>query len=237
LGTYAIVIGNRLPQNVQTSHAYLIGLEGLSGLLPPSGPTQGSVRLAVLAHWTFVSQGEPLDFTTAVASLNGRAPHGPDAAVTTLRLAADGIPTAGVGAAIGAALNAGNAPLAHALRTGETTVSWFRGPLSPLDTPPAPDLPVPYTCSDAALVFDPTTGLFDASLAAAWTVGRLIALQDKAFSAALYSWKRGLTRAVVDSAERELIAEVLGEATQVDDQTSKPLLHATMRLLAQGRTS
>jgi len=233
LGTYAIVIGNRLPQNVQTSHAYLVSLEALSGLLPPGGSTGGSVRLAVLAHWTFVSQGDPLDFTTTVASLNGRSPDGPDAAVTTLRLARD-VPSTGVGAAIGAALNAGYAPLAHELRTGETTVSWFRGPLSPDDAPPVPDLPVPYSCSDAALVFDPTTGLFDASLAAAWTVGRLIALQDKAFSAALYSWKRGLTQAMVSAAERDLIVEVLGDGV-ADDQTSKPLLHATMRLLTQGR--
>jgi hypothetical protein len=187
----------------------------------------------VLAHWTFVSQGDPLDFTTTVASLNGRSPDGPDAAVTTLRLARD-VPSTGVGAAIGAALNAGYAPLAHELRTGETTVSWFRGPLSPDDAPPVPDLPVPYSCSDAALVFDPTTGLFDASLAAAWTVGRLIALQDKAFSAALYSWKRGLTQAMVSAAERDLIVEVLGDGV-ADDQTSKPLLHATMRLLTQGR--
>lgn len=236
LGTYAIVIGNRLPQSLQTSHAYLVSLEALSPLLPPAGSVIGSVRLAVLAHWTFVSQAAPIDFTTTVASLNGRTPDGPDAAVTTLRLNPGNVGSGGVGAAIGAALGRGYAPLTHQLRTGETTVSWIRGPLSPDDSPPPADLPVPYTCSDAALVFDPTTGLFDASLAAAWTIGRLVALQDKAFSTALYSWKRGLTRVAVDAAERELIAEVLGEDQISDQDTSKPLLHATMRLLAQGRT-
>ncbi len=237
LGTYAIVIGNRLPQNVQTSHAYLVSLEALAPFLPPSGPTTGMLRLAVLSHWTFISQGDPLDFTTTVADLNQRSdPKGPDAAVTTLRIVRDDLPATPAGAAIGAALTRGYAPLTHTVRTGETTASWFRGPLSPDDSPPPADLPVPYSCSDAALVFDPTTGLFDASLAAAWTVGRLIALQDKAFSTALYAWKRGLGQTVVDTAERQILAEVLGDPQLTDTTTSKPLLHATMRLLAQGRT-
>lgn len=239
LGTYAIVIGNRLPQFRQTSHAYLVCLEGLSEFLPPSGPVDSMLRLAVLAHWTFVSQGnEIVDFTTTLAGLNGRRTGGKaDGAVTTLRIARDDVSTSAAGAAIGAALNAGYAPLTHTVRTGETTASWYRGPLSPDGSPPPPGRPVPFSCADAALVFDPTTGLLDASLAAAWTVGRLIALQDKAFSTALYTWKQGLTETVVDTAERQILAEVLGEEQIADDPTGRPLLHATMRLLARGGTS
>lgn len=237
LGTYSIVIGNRLPQNVQTSHAYLVCLEALAPFLPPAGPTTGRVRLAVLAHWTFVSQGSPLDFTTAVAELNHRpTPTAPDAPVTTLRIARDLATTDPAGAAIGAALDRGHAPLRHALRTGETTVSWYRGPLSPDDVPPDPDLPVPYTCSDAALVFDPTTGLLDASLAAAWTIGRLVALQDKGFSTALYTWKRGLVQTAVDAAERAILAEILGDDQVQDRSTRRPLLDATMRALSRRRS-
>lgn len=247
LGTFAIVIGNRLPQDLQTSHAYLVSLEGLAGFLPaddaPSvSAATGSLRLAVLAYWTFVSQGDPMNFTDTLLRLNQRTldqhepPQGPDAAVTTLRLPSDAVPVAGVGASIHAALDAGNAPLAHTLRTAETAVSWYRGPLSPLDVPAAPDLPVPFSGSDAALVFDPTTGLLDASYAAAWSIGRLIALQDKGFSTALYRWKHGLTTAIVDAAERELITEILGETFATEaEPTAKPLLHATMRLLADRR--
>lgn len=236
LGTYSIVIGNRLPQDVQTSHAYLVCLETLAPFLPPVGPTTGRLRLAVLAHWTFVSQGSPLDFTTAVAELNDRlTPSAPDAPVTTLRIARDPVKSGPAGAAIGAALDRGNAPLRHALRTGETTVSWYRGPLSPDDVPPSPNLPVPYTCSDAALGFDPTTGLLDASLAAAWTIGRLVALQDRGFSTALYTWKRGLAQTVVDSAERQIIAEILGDDQVQDRSTRQPLLDATMRALSRRR--
>ena len=80
-----------------------------------------------------------------------------------------------------------------------------------------------------------TTGLLDASLAAAWTIGRLIALQDKGFSAALYTWKRGLTQAVVDTAEREILAEILGDAQVLDRSAHRPLLDATMRALSRRR--
>ena len=81
------MIGNRLPQNVQTSHAYLVSLEALSGLLPSGGSIARDsgtrdLRLAVLAHWTFVSQGEPLDFADRggqperpVAGRAGRGGH------------------------------------------------------------------------------------------------------------------------------------------------------------------
>ena len=93
---------------------------------------------------------------------------------------------------------------------------------------------------DQALVFDPTTGLLDVSLAAAWTIGRLVALQDSTYASALYAWKRGLTQAVVDAAERRVIDEILGDVLAAIGAPSgdarpatRPLLHETMRLLAE----
>ncbi|HJT65162.1 MAG TPA: hypothetical protein VJ749_01840, partial [Pyrinomonadaceae bacterium] len=60
---------------------------------------------------------------------------------------------------------------------------------------------------DEATVFDPTTGMLDASLAAAWTIGRMVALQDTAFSTALYQWKRGLTQKVINYIEEQILGE------------------------------
>ena len=88
-------------------------------------------------------------------------------------------------------------------------MSWYRGPLSPVDRARSP-LPLPVSSPDQALAFDPTTGMFDASLAAAWTIGRLVALQDQSYASALYAWKKGLTQAVVDAVEDEIIDEALG---------------------------
>jgi hypothetical protein len=241
IGTFSIVIGNRLPQQAKVSHAYLVSLEGLQDYLPATGDggtTAGgsgvnmawSVRLAVLQHWTFNTKGETALFVELLEALNGRT-GAADAANTNLRLV-----VAGASPPISTALLSGYMPMNHLLRTTETTVSWYRGPLSPVDRARAgPDLPV--ASPDQALVFDPTTGMFDASLAAAWTIGRLVALQDQSFATSLYGWKRGQAQDVVDAAERQIIDDALGgliaaPAAAAARPSTATLLNDTMRLLS-----
>ena len=220
-----------------------------------------SLRLAVLLHWTFFTkQDESAAFVDRLEQLNGRTVtkvngqtvYGPDAANTDLRLTAPG-----ASPPISTALDSGYVPLDHDLRTTETTVSWYRGPLSPIDRTPA-GITLPISSPDQALVFDPTTGMFDASLAAAWTIGRLVALQDQSYASSLYAWKKGRINTVVDSVERTIIDEAFGgllapppttgppqatqpapptaqQATQPAAPTVRPstrtLLHDTMRLI------
>jgi len=214
IGTFSIVVGNRLPQADKRSHAYLVSLESLQDFLP-AGSEGGtlanssvdlsrSLRLAVLTHWTFNAKGETSAFVDRLELLNGRSVGGPDAANANLRLT-----VAGATPPVSTALAAGYVPVDHDLRTGEHTVSWYRGPLSPVNRGRAA-IRLPVSSPDQALVFDPTTGMLDVSLAAAWTIGRLAALQDQSYASALYDWKKGLTQAVVDAVEREIIAEALG---------------------------
>ena len=243
IGTFAIVIGNRLPQQNKQSHAYLVSLEALQDYLPATGAggttansalvMSRSLRLAVLQHWTFNTKGETAAFVDLLELLNGRSIGGGDAANTNLRLVVNS-----ANPPISTALAGGYVPLNHGLRTGETTVSWYRGPLSPIDRArTGPDLPV--SSPDQALVFDPTTGMFDASLAAAWTIGRLIALQDQSYATSLYAWKRGQAQAVVDAVERQIIDDAFGgqiaapaPATPTPATPSTAtLLHDTMRLI------
>lgn len=250
-GTFAIVVGNRLPQPDTQSHAYLVSLESLAGFLPaarddgtlatPGLDITKSLRLAVLQHWTFFTKGETAAFVDRLEMLNGRTIGGPDAVSTSLRLTAPGARPP-----ISTALDSGYVPLDHDLRTSGVTVSWYRGPLSTVDRTPA-DLKLPISSPDQVLAFDPTTGMFDASLAAAWTIGRLVALQDQSYASSLYAWKKGLTRAVVDSVERTIIDEAFGgllaapapaAGTQPPPPAARPststLLHDTMRLLKNG---
>jgi hypothetical protein len=238
VGTFAIVIGNRLPQQDQQSHAYLVSLEALQGYLPSAGDggttadpaldMNRSLRLAVLQHWTFSTKGATAAFVDRLEQLNGRAAGGPDAANPNLRLAVPG-----ASPPVSTALAGGYVPLDHGLRTGETTVSWYRGPLSPVDRARSgPDLPV--SSPDRALVFDPVTGMFDASYAAAWTIGRLVALQDQSFATSLYRWKRGQAQAVVDAVERQIIDDAFAGLIAAPDgatATTATLLHDTMRLI------
>jgi hypothetical protein len=224
VGTFSIVIGNRLPQADKQSHAYLVSLEALAGFLPATGDggtlagagldITKSLRLAVLQHWTFNTTVGTTAFVDQVEELNGRTAGGPDALDTNLRLS-----VAGASPPVSTALDAGYVPLDHDLRTGETTVSWYRGPLSTIDRaraaperPPSapgqsPVLDPVVSSPDQVLAFDPTTGMLDASLAAAWMIGRLVALQDQSYATSLYSWKKGLTQAVVDAVERTIIDE------------------------------
>jgi hypothetical protein len=210
-GKFSIVFGNRLPQSQKKTYAFLVSLEELQDFLPdsedggaPSGSSFSSsnfIRLAVLKSWSFYSTGQSATFVDQLLSLNGRTPTSTtDAAITNLKL-----PYKGNNTVVGNALNMGYVPLNENLRTpGEKTVSWYRGPLVPYKiNSPGVDLPIPSP--DKATNFDPSTGMFDLSYASAWSIGRLIALQDKSFSVDLYNWKRRVSQKVVDANEQAII--------------------------------
>jgi hypothetical protein len=205
VGDFAIVVANRLPADGRTSTAHLVCLEGMEQLLPtddgqlPPGnryPDTTTIRLAVLKSWSFTAIGQSATFVNALLALNqGR--H--DAASTTLSY-----PAHSDSPAVAAALGNGYVALDHNLRDRGATVSWYRGPLTP--APVSGDrIELPISSADQALFFDPTSGTFDVSYAAAWTLGRMLALQDPAFAASLYRWKQGLTRQVVDAVEAEVL--------------------------------
>src|SRR5262245_33686693 len=76
---------------------------------------------------------------------------------------------------------------------GEKAVSWYRGPLVPLylgrqtgyEFRPA---------ADAALRYDPLQGMMDVTYAAAFQLGRLLALQDRHFAISLYAYRSRVRR-------------------------------------------
>jgi len=247
LGTFSIVFGNRLPQTGKRSLACLVSLEGLQPFLPTDedggAPTGNQfdgarfLRLAVLRSWTFHSTGESATFVDQLLRLNGRTGSSQTAAVNTnLRLL-----YAGKNKIVGNALSMGYVPLNNELRTAGKTVTWYRGPLVPYLIS-EPSISLPIASPDQAMVFDPTTGMLDDSLAAAWTVGRMVALQDRAFSTALYNWKRGLTQQVLSSIEDEVMREQFAVVLDTSKQpgalegqpktpSAKALLHMTMQTL------
>jgi hypothetical protein len=192
-------------------------------------PTK-TVRLAVLQSWSFFSVGQSATFVTQLDALNNAKavvppPPPPPAqpnfssdpvivnedlsANTNLRL----VPGPGAIDIVKNALNMGYVPLNHLLRTGETagteikidhTVSWYRGPLVPYQISKAA-IQLPISSPDKAMIFDPSTGMLDTSYAAAWTLGRQLALQDSSFSVALYNWKRGVNQELVNNMEQSIL--------------------------------
>ncbi|MFL5800161.1 MAG: hypothetical protein ACJ8CR_00160, partial [Roseiflexaceae bacterium] len=55
---------------------------------------------------------------------------------------------------------------------------------------------LPAQTAGALVRYDPAIGMFDVSYAAAWELGRLLALQSKQLSVSLYNWKRANAQAL-----------------------------------------
>lgn len=247
VGSFSIVIGTRLPQTEKKAYAYLVSLEELQDFLPtaetggpPSGNTfnaKASLRLAVLTSWTFYSTGSSATFVDALLELNGRPPKSTtDAPITNLRL-----PYGGSNDVVAAALDMGYVPLNETLRTAEKTVSWYRGPCVPYQIPDG-KLSLPISSPDQATVYDPTLGMTDTSYASAWTLGRLLALQDTAFSTELYNWKRTHSQQAISAIEDQVLNATFEAVLQAGPaprllrsgklpSTSRSLLSKTLQAL------
>ncbi|MDQ3918927.1 MAG: hypothetical protein M3348_10655, partial [Acidobacteriota bacterium] len=190
----AVVISNRLPRSGKGSTVHLVSLEGrLKKSVAAGGAEsyefdyQGAgdddlIRLVSLKSWSFTCTDPKKSFKGLLLNLNERGTP-----PSTLRLP----PSANVTGDAQAErfLSKGYVLLPHHLRGGDKTASWYHGPLIPGESADG-GIGLPVRTADELLRFDPAIGMFDVSYAAAWELGRLLALQNKAFSVALYQWKR-----------------------------------------------
>lgn len=222
---FSVIVCNRMPIANTRCTAHLVSLENLgnsetnTNFLPtvdaegnyqpgrfPAGKEY--VRLASLHRWSFTSVDPKETFTQYLEHLD----------VGPLRIPADGSnPDVAVPLALG------YTALDHRTRQGDKTVSWYRGPFVPIAEPalfePVPDpegstITAPLLSADQALRYNPDTGMLDVSYAAAWKLGQLLGVQNKAFSQALYNWKRVNTQKTVLSLERRILREKTGTALQ-----------------------
>ncbi|HEV3000946.1 MAG TPA: hypothetical protein VGW75_09440 [Solirubrobacteraceae bacterium] len=133
-------------------------------------------RFPVLAHWQFTcSTGG--DFQALMSNLDvgllGTPPnpsHGPKPA-TRLEVA-----------------DTGHTVVDQVTWRGEPARAWYRGPFVPRQVVRRA-APVPYHVADQALRFG-ADGRADVSLAAAFELGRLLALSDPRYAAVLHRWRR-----------------------------------------------
>jgi hypothetical protein len=205
-GWFSLVVANRFPINPDKptkQYVHLVSLEGFKPYLTanPSFPAGVSVvRLVSLYSWSFTSlpdHGESFssfmlhlvsDASEQNTNLLFKLPLAPDAAAKDT--SPDKIASR--------ALQAGFVPMAYQSRFGAQTVSWYRGPLSPVkpdEFTRAAGMEHFQAASDA-VVFDPTTGLFNLSYSVAWQTGRLMALADSGFATTLMDWRRKINRII-----------------------------------------
>jgi hypothetical protein len=194
----------------------------------------GFVRLIVLYQWSFASWNDSsFEFEQILKGLNGRDPNAPNNGpkVPNPLMRTPNPPDYSTGTddkkIIQQMLELGYTPLNHLTRVPDVeesesekiqTVSWYRGPLAPFAS--TPKLAFLSGSSDSAanqesLIFsadellrlDPNVGFYDTSYAAAWQLGRLISLQDRSFSVALYRWKKGVEQKFRMMLEDEVLVQ------------------------------
>ena len=238
-GWFSVVLANRFPEPERKgttpplaveNRAYLVSLEGLAGYLPGSGSTANKpVRMAVLSSWSFHCR-EAFAFKAFMDKLR----------VRLLRL-----PSLGNSAQTNAEKQVddgwrqGFTALNHSTRLGEKAVSWYRGPLVPLYLSKQTNF-IFRPAADAALRYSPLDGMMDVSYAAAYQLGRLLALQDRHFATALYSYRTGVQRQINHVLGRKRIESIFGGATGdlkteiMSDYLKKLGSHAEARVAANG---
>lgn len=184
-GWYSMIVGNRLPVGAADNLyiAHLVSLEGFAGYLPdqpPPSTVPALVRLVSLASWSFTSGPDQGNFAQLMENLNDD-----DQFVLPVTVPA----TDPAGQLVARAVQFGYVPLRYATRLGEETTGWYRGPLQPIELASNPQ--PPYPAASSALIFDPASGMFDVSYAAAWELGRLLTLANGPVTASLTQWAGG----------------------------------------------
>ncbi len=176
----AVLIANRLPTENQRHVVHLVSLEGLADCLPGGKKAaelsgKQKVRLVSLYSWSFTcTKGAGQRLETLLNNVEPGLLRLPDQAISDPD--------------IKAALENGYIPMRQYVREeNKQSFAWYRGPLVPVNVPHEH---TPFFSADEARIYDPDSGIFDLSAAAAWQTGRLLALADKTYAVQLLRWRR-----------------------------------------------
>ncbi|WP_448547736.1 hypothetical protein [Thalassotalea fusca] len=193
---FSVISGNRLLKTTgqagQRFYVHLVSLEGYYNLMKDysswpkqhSTPERGkNINLISLYNWSFLSQPETLNFKQLVENF---AEQSKKTSLLRIESQADN------NQVFQQRLKMGSVPMRHDTASGEKTIAWYRSPLVPVVVPPLPRPDPGYHFPSAASLmnYDSATGLFDQTYAAAWSMGRALALADVVFSQSLLRLRR-----------------------------------------------
>ncbi|MCC3770701.1 hypothetical protein [Streptomyces sp. UNOC14_S4] len=200
VGDYAVVVGNRLPRWTGGRYvAHLVSLEGWQSRLPDgtkeayAGPDE-TLRLISLWSWSFETVP---DHAPGFAALTEHFvdTEGKDGSALLLRVPLPDRPVSGDDQQeVADRLDKGYLPVSCRTESGRSTFGWYRGPLVP-QRPETLSTPERRRCAAEALIHLQHYGVFDVSLATAFTAGRGVALADHQFGAALLRLRGKVQRA------------------------------------------
>ena len=195
-GEFSVLVANRFaPPGPNT--VYLISLEGWNYLLdaPSAAQPAARVRLITLASWNFVN--DPTGYDTFGGLMQKL--HSNSSAFGANMAVSSGSPY------VDQALKGGYVPLDYKPLESTPAFAWYRGPLAPVKR----DLVTQnvFEDADAAMIVDPNRGIMDVSYAAAWELGRLLALSSPAFVKGLRLFVQRRQNATEFAAEIEKFVE------------------------------
>lgn len=200
---FALLLGNRFAQP-GANIALLVSLEGHAERLAGAPVEPGKrVRLAVLHQWRF----------TCTASGTGSF----ESRVAALRTGPLAVPAdSGWDSGLRELLAQGIVPIAHESAGRERKAALYRGPLVPVR-------PSPVDLASPALLDAPDPGARDMSMAAAWQLGRMLALSSSDYA-----------HAVLRAVNRRTAGRLGGGRGDLAD-TSVPALLATLTAILKGQ--
>jgi len=212
-GWFSVALSNRFPSPPAPEDSagllnivHLVSLEGYESYLTTSpaslpkmeAPNDTSktknVRLVSLANWSFTCLADAgQTFAGLVQGLfvnEQGQPENTDYLRLKLPVGPPANPNDGSATTVAQSrLNAGYVALSYHTLSGEDTYAWYKGPLTPYPTLYAPKT-YPFLSASGAMIYDEQHGLFDHSLAAAWQIGRALALASQSFTKALTKFRR-----------------------------------------------
>ncbi|MCL2703361.1 MAG: hypothetical protein FWE91_07135 [Defluviitaleaceae bacterium] len=212
-GQYSTVFANRfVPTGAETqlNEIHAVSIEGYTDYFP--GMAKESVldayemlRFISLYRWNAPSQGgAPVGFRDVFGEMD----------VAPLALE----PSKTAGDPVKHMLGRGELPRIHKTRSGEVTASVYRGPLVPHNSAkeidPGNIPPYESPTADHKVIYDCEKGVFNTAYAAAWQIGRLAMLNDKALSHILLRWRQGNRKAHAGKRLNEMLRNRLSEFTE-----------------------
>jgi hypothetical protein len=183
--TWTAGLPQHLGANVYTQMAsdFQVSLVDVAAHLDPV------FRFPVLLHWSFTSFGDTT-FRSLMEGLDSGllgtiAPPTPPASTGS-----PGSPAKDPRQPPLEIVETGHVGLPHRLRRGDPVRSWYRGPFvaHPTTDPPGGRLPLAHAADQLRIVVP--DGREDVSLAAAFDIGRLLALARPSMIAALMRWRQ-----------------------------------------------
>jgi IPT/TIG domain len=229
----SVLLSNRLPvtldaQTPQRYFAHLVSLEGFAGFLGPNAtpiPTKPNstelmdVQLVSLFNWTFVSQPQTgLGFEELVQGLIRSEQSQSTVPTQQGALSLPVPPNSNLPATVQNRLQEGYVALQFISGSGDDSFAWYRGPFTATVPQLLPAIGNPATPisqasnADELMIYLAEQGLFDLSYAAAWNIGRSLALADAVFAQKVSQYRLSVNNSITTLSQKMAMPLHAGES-------------------------